>query len=64
VPTQVDYEDYRDVAGVKFPYKWTVTWLDGRDVFDFADVKFNVPIDPAKFGEPVLTLPPATRAAR
>ncbi|HKC57208.1 MAG TPA: photosynthetic reaction center cytochrome c subunit family protein [Vicinamibacterales bacterium] len=64
VPTQVDYEDYRDVGGVKFPYKWTVTWLDGRDVFDFADVKFNVPIDPAKFGEPVLTLPPATRAAR
>jgi outer membrane lipoprotein-sorting protein len=52
------------VAGVKFPYKWTVTWLDGRDVFDFANVTFNVPIDPAKFGEPVLTLPPPTRAAR
>jgi hypothetical protein len=54
VPTQVDYEDYRDVAGIKFPHRWTFTWLDGRDTFEFADVRFNVPIDPAKFGEPVL----------
>jgi ubiquinol-cytochrome c reductase cytochrome b subunit len=54
VPTQVDYEDYRDVAGTKFPYKWTVTWLDGRDSFEFTDVKFNLPIDAAEFGEPVL----------
>ena len=54
VPTQVDYEDYRDVGGVTFPHKWTFTWLDGRDVFDFTDVKFNVPIDPARFGEPEL----------
>ena len=54
VPTQVDYEDYRDVGGVKFPHKWTFTWLDGRDTFTFTDVKFNVPIDAAKFGEPVL----------
>ena len=55
VPTQVDYSDYRDAGGVKFPYRWIFTWLDGRDEFDFADVKFNMPIDAAKFGEPVLT---------
>jgi ubiquinol-cytochrome c reductase cytochrome b subunit len=55
VPTQVDYEDYRDVDGIKFPRRWMVTWLDGRDTFDFTDVKFNVPIDASKFGEPVLT---------
>jgi hypothetical protein len=53
VPTQVDYEDYRDVGGIKFPHGWTFTWLDGRDTFEFSDVKFNVPIDPAKFGEPL-----------
>ena len=57
VPTQVDYDDYRDVGGIKFPHKWTFTWLDGRDEFDFTDVKFNLPVDPAKFGEPVLTRP-------
>jgi hypothetical protein len=53
----VDYENYRDIAGVKFPYRWTFTWLDGRDIFDFGDVKFNAPIDPAKFGEPALGPP-------
>jgi ubiquinol-cytochrome c reductase cytochrome b subunit len=58
VPTQVDYADYRDVDGIKFPYRWIVTWLDGRDEFDFGDVKFNVPIDVAKFGEPVIAARP------
>jgi len=54
VPTQVDYGDYRDVGGYKYPYQQTFTWLDGRDTFTFSDVKFNVPIDAAKFGEPTL----------
>ncbi len=57
VPTQVDYEDYRDVGGIKFPHRWTYTWLDGRDTFEFSDVKFNLPIDAAKFGEPLLPAP-------
>lgn len=52
VPTQVDYSDYRDIGGIKFPHRWTFTWLDGRDEFEFTDVKFNTPIDAAKFGEP------------
>ena len=54
VPTQVDYSDYRDVGGIKFPYHWTFAWLDGRDTFEFSDVKLNVPIDQAKFGQPDL----------
>jgi photosynthetic reaction center cytochrome c subunit len=52
VPTQVDYSDYRDVGGIKFPFRWTYAWLDGRDHFEFSDVKLNVPVDAAKFGEP------------
>jgi photosynthetic reaction center cytochrome c subunit len=52
VPTQVDYSDYRDVGGVKFPFHWTFAWLDGRDTFEFSDVKLNVPIDAKTFGEP------------
>jgi photosynthetic reaction center cytochrome c subunit len=52
VPTQVDYSDYRDVGGIKFPFHWTFAWLDGRDTFEFSDVKLNVPIAPATFGEP------------
>ncbi len=52
VPTQMDYADYRDVNGIKFPFKYTFSWLDGRDSFQLSDVKINVPIDAAKFGKP------------
>jgi len=54
VPTQVDYSDYREVSGIKFPFRWTFAWLDGRDNFEFSDVRINVPIDPAVFGEPAV----------
>src|SRR6185436_6449655 len=52
VPTQFDYEDYRDVAGVKIPFKWTFAWVSGRDVVELTDVQPNVAIDAAKFGKP------------
>jgi photosynthetic reaction center cytochrome c subunit len=52
LPTQVDYSDYREVAGVKMPFRWTVTWLDGRDSFELSEVQPNVPIDAARFGKP------------
>jgi photosynthetic reaction center cytochrome c subunit len=58
VPTQVDYSDYRDVGGIKFPYRWTFAWLDGRDNFEFTDVKLNASIDAATFGEPSLPVTP------
>jgi len=52
VPVQSDYADYRDVGGVKFPFKYTFSWLDGRDAFQLTDVKTNVPINAAMFGKP------------
>jgi outer membrane lipoprotein-sorting protein len=52
IPTQVDYSDYRDVAGVKLPFKWMVTWLDGRDTIELSDVRANVAIDAARFARP------------
>jgi hypothetical protein len=52
VPVQYDYADYRDVGGVKFPFKYTFSWLDGKDAFQLTEVKTNVPIDAAKFGKP------------
>src|SRR5205085_8475691 len=65
-PTQVDYADYRDVAGVKMPFKWTVTWTDGRSVIQLTDVKANAPVDAAKFAKPSPPAPPppAKSAAR
>ena len=51
-PTQIDYSDYREVAGVKIPFRWIVTWLDGREMFELSDVQPNVKIDSGKFGKP------------
>jgi hypothetical protein len=54
VPTQVDYADYRDVGGIKMPFKWTFAWLDGRDSFQITDIQKNVPIDAARFDRPTV----------
>jgi photosynthetic reaction center cytochrome c subunit len=63
-PTQVDYADYREVSGVKMPFRWTVTWLDGRSTFELSDVQPNVPIDAAKFAKPAPPAVPARAAAQ
>jgi len=51
-PTQVDYSDYRELSGVKLPFRWTVTWTDGQSTFEMSEVQLNVPIDAAKFAKP------------
>ncbi len=51
-PTQVDYSDYREVAGVKVPFKWTVSWLDGRVIVELSEVRPNVAIEASRFAKP------------
>jgi photosynthetic reaction center cytochrome c subunit len=51
-PVQIDYSDYRDVAGVKLPFKWQVTWTDGQSMFEISQVQPNAPIDARKFAKP------------
>ena len=51
-PTQVDYSDYREVAGAKLPFHWTVTWTDGQSTFEMNQVQPNVSIDAGKFAKP------------
>jgi photosynthetic reaction center cytochrome c subunit len=51
-PTQIDFADYRDVGGIKFPFRVTFAWLDGRDAIQLSEIRTNVPIDEAKFGRP------------
>jgi photosynthetic reaction center cytochrome c subunit len=53
VPTQWDYSDYRPVAGVMIPFKFTYGWISGREEYTLTDVQPNVTIDAAKFGKPV-----------
>jgi hypothetical protein len=64
IPTQIDYDDYREVAGVRMPFRWTVTWLDGRDTFEIKEVRTNVGIDEARFARPAPPVAPAPRAPR
>jgi hypothetical protein len=52
VPVQIDYSDYRDVAGVQMPFHQVVTWTNGRSVMDLSEIRANVPIDDARFGRP------------
>ena len=52
VPTQIDFADYRDVNGIKFAFRITYAWLDGRDSIVLNEVRTNVPVDEAKFGKP------------
>jgi hypothetical protein len=52
IVTQYDYQDYRPVAGVRIPFKWTRTWLNGRSVFQLTDVQPNVNIPAGLFAGP------------
>jgi photosynthetic reaction center cytochrome c subunit len=58
IPTLIDYADYREVAGVKMPYRWTVSWLDGRDNFELSEVQPNVAVDAARFARPAAPTAP------
>jgi len=60
VPTQVDYSDYRDVAGagVKLPFHVITTWTDGRSDVLLTSAQANVAIDAAKFNQPAPPAPP------
>jgi hypothetical protein len=52
ITTEMDYSDYRDVSGIKVPFRIIRTWVDGRSVTDLASVQINVPVDAAKFTKP------------
>ncbi len=61
-PEQIDYSDYRDVAGVKFPFHWVTTWTDGRSTFEMSEVQGNVPIDATRFAKPAAPASPQPAA--
>jgi hypothetical protein len=57
VPTQVDYSDYRDVAGVMMPFSWTVTQTYMQMTVSLSDVQPNIAIDEARFAQPAPSVP-------
>jgi hypothetical protein len=56
IPLHVEYSDYRAVAGVKMPFHWTVTWVDGQSTTDLSDVQPNAPVAAAKFAKPAAAM--------
>jgi photosynthetic reaction center cytochrome c subunit/uncharacterized protein DUF6544 len=52
IPTQTDYSDYRDVAGVKVPFHLRLTWTNGQNTIELTEVRPNAAIDAARFARP------------
>jgi photosynthetic reaction center cytochrome c subunit len=55
IVTRVDYHEYRDVAGVKIPWRWTVSWLSGRSQFELTEIQPNAQVPAARFVKPALS---------
>jgi photosynthetic reaction center cytochrome c subunit len=51
-PTQMDYSDYRDVAGVRLPFRWTAAQPQGQFTVQLGEIQVNVPIDNSRFNKP------------
>ena len=50
--TQIDYADYREMDGVKSPFRWTLSRANGRFTIQVKEAKNNVAIEDAKFVKP------------
>ena len=61
VPTQIDYADYRDVAGVKIPFKRTVSQTYMQMNVELTDVQPDARVDAAKFARPAPAAAPRVR---
>jgi hypothetical protein len=57
---QIDYSDYRDVAGVKLPFKRTLLWQSGQSTIELDTIEPNVAIEASRFAGP----PAAARSRR
>jgi len=57
IPVQIDYSDYRVVAGVKIPFHWTTTWTDGQATTELSEVQPNAAVDAARFNRPAPSPP-------
>jgi hypothetical protein len=53
--TQYDYSDYRDVGGVRRPFRWVKTSTINQVTVVLKDVRPNVAVDAARFAKPTTT---------
>jgi hypothetical protein len=54
IPEQVDFEDYRDVGGMKLPFTIRISSIDPlfSSTRKFSEITLNVPVDQTKFSKP------------
>ena len=55
IPEQTDFQDYRDVDGVKLPFTIVLASVDAGNPIStrkFDEIKLNAPVDDAKFNMP------------
>ena len=61
VPTQIDYSDYRDVAGVKVPFKKVISQTYMQATWEFTDIQANPTIPATRFQRPAPFKEPAPK---
>ena len=55
VATQYDYSDYRDVGGIRRPFRWVRTSTANQVTIVLKEMHPNVTIDTARFAKPATT---------
>jgi len=52
VPSEINYGDYRTVAGIQMPFTWTATQTYMQMTITLREVSVNVPLDVSRFAKP------------
>jgi hypothetical protein len=52
VPTEINYDDYRDVAGVKMPFTWTASQTYMQMTIKLSGIQPNGQVDASRFVQP------------
>ncbi len=57
VPTEINYDDYKDVAGVKMPFTWTASQTYMQMTIKLSELRPNAPVDARWFARPAPAKP-------
>ncbi len=62
IPQESNYEDYREVDGVKIPFTIRILTVDqgSTSTRKYTEIKVNAPVDDSTFNKPAATAPATT----
>jgi photosynthetic reaction center cytochrome c subunit len=61
IPQDTNYEDYRDVSGVKTPFVNRVVRAEGESIYKWGQIRANIPIEDSRFDKPAEKLKEAPK---